>query len=162
MKENESYKKNRNLPPKSVLLEKAFDNTQVAIAVTDLNQKIELINPEFTRMFGYSEEEAIGKDIVDLIIPEAEINKVVKVKDKLDAGERIEYESVRRTSDGRMIPVFARISPIVVDGVKVGGSSFYTDISKRKRAQEELLKAHEELEEKVRQRTRELSESEKR
>ena len=161
MKENGSYKKNRKLPPKSVLLEKAFDNTQVAIAVTDLNQKIELINPEFTRMFGYSEEYAIGKDIVDLIIPETEINKVIKVKDKLDAGEKIEYESVRRTSDGRMIPVFARISPIVVDGVKVGGSSFYTDISKRKRAQEELLKAHEKLEEKVKQRTRELSESEK-
>ena len=78
------------------------------------------------------------------------------MNERLDKGERIEFETVRRTKDGRMIDVLCRVSPISTNGKRVGGFAFYSDISDRKRAQEALQKAHDELEMRVELRTREL------
>jgi len=74
----------------------------------------------------------------------------------LEKGERVEFETVRRRKDGRLIPVECRVSPIIIDGEWVGGFGFFSDISKRKRAQEELKKAHDELEMRVEMRTKGL------
>jgi len=45
-----------------------------AIVVADANEKIVLWNPAATRIFGYSEAEALGKTL-DLIIPERQRQK---------------------------------------------------------------------------------------
>ena len=139
----------------SGLFREVFDNALIAIVIADNDTIIKSVNPEFTKVFGYSADEAMGKRIAELIIPETERKQVSDVKSRIEAGEKVEYESIRRTKEGRIIPVLVRVSPIIVDGVKVGGFSFYTDITERRRTQEELDK-------KVKQRTRELSESEKR
>jgi two-component system cell cycle sensor histidine kinase/response regulator CckA len=142
------------------LLEQILENAQVGIVIADRDIIIERINPEFTRIFGYTEEEAIGKYIPDLIVPEISFDQSEEANSRLEKGEQIEYETMRRTKDGRIIPVLCRASPIMIDGKKLGGFSFYTDISKRKKAQDELKKAHDELEKRVEDRTRELRESE--
>ena len=60
--------KKTKLPPKNILLETMFDKAQVAILITDADSIIEYVNPEFTIIFGYSEEEALGKSGIDLIM----------------------------------------------------------------------------------------------
>ena len=45
-----------------------------AIIVADANEKIVLWNPAATRIFGYSEEEALGNTL-DLIVPERQRQK---------------------------------------------------------------------------------------
>jgi PAS domain S-box-containing protein len=40
-----------------------------AVVVSDVNEKITLWNPAATRIFGYTEQEALGKTL-DLIVPE--------------------------------------------------------------------------------------------
>ncbi len=161
MTKKQAVRKTGKLPPREVILEKVFDNAQAAIAVADLDQKIRYINPEFTRIFGFSENDAIGENIADLIIPEGETDEIFDLKKRLDAGERVEYETVRRVKGGKSIFVLLRISPIIVDGVNVGGASFYTDISRRKKAEEKVRQARDELEMRVEQRTRELIEAKK-
>ncbi|MDX9880458.1 MAG: PAS domain S-box protein [Prolixibacteraceae bacterium] len=42
------------------LLNKSIEQTPISIVVTDAKGKIEYINPEFSKITGYSEEEAIG------------------------------------------------------------------------------------------------------
>ena len=160
MKKIKTNQEEREFPDVKEFMGHVFENALMAIVIADNETIIKGVNPEFTKVFGYSAKEAIGKNIAELLIPEVEINRALTAKSRMEAGERVEYESIRRTKDGRIVPVLIRVSPIVVDGVKVGGFSFYTDISDRKIAQESLLKAREELEEKVKQRTRELSESE--
>ncbi len=150
-------------PSKPELLETIFQTAQEAVVVT-MNRMVKYVNPEFTTMFGYTEDEALNKNIDDLIRPviskgQAESDQMAI---KLAVGERMEYESVRRTKDGRLIHVLVRLSPIFFNDEFVGGYSLYTDISKRKRAQDELKKAYDELELRVEQRTKELTESEKR
>ena len=138
------------------MLEQVLDNAQVAIVINDRNRKIERINPEFTRIFGYAEEEAIGEYLHNLIVPEGFLNEPGEVDKKLEKGERTELETIRRRKDGRLIHVLCRVSPIIINGKRAGGFAFYSDISEQKSAQDELQKAHDELEMRVKMRTREL------
>ncbi|NLA75403.1 MAG: PAS domain S-box protein, partial [Deltaproteobacteria bacterium] len=150
-------------PDKPELLDTIFNTAQEAIVVTQ-NRIVKYVNPEFTSMFGFTEEEAVGQIINDLIHPESidGRNESAEVSSRLAKGERMEYETLRITKDKRLIPALVRLSPIFAGSELVGGFSLYTDISKRKKAQDELKKAYDELENRVEQRTKELKKSEKR
>jgi two-component system sensor histidine kinase UhpB len=76
-------------------------------------------------------------------------------------GERIDhFETVRRTKDGRQIPISLTVSPLTdAQGNITGASKVARDISERRLAEMALRRAHEELEERVRERTAELSSS---
>ena len=150
------------LPEKGELLESIFNEALVAICVTDRNGIIRQINPEFTRLFGYSEEEAIGEIIKDLIQIKGIDDYPNLLDNKIISSEGFDYETIRCTKDGKSINVSCRISPILINNLPLAGVAFYTDITKRKRAEEKLSKSHEELELIVEQRTKELKKSEKR
>jgi two-component system sensor histidine kinase/response regulator len=145
-----------SLPKEAEFLEQVLNNAQVAIVITDNDYKIEYVNPEFTGIFGYTAEEAIGKYTYDLIIPEEFGIELEHLSERLEKWERSEYETIRCTKDGRRIHVIIRVSPIIIDDKRVGAFAFFSDISEEKRAQEELQKAHDELEMRVEMRTQEF------
>ncbi|MBN1907574.1 MAG: PAS domain S-box protein [Deltaproteobacteria bacterium] len=147
------------LPVKNILFETMFEVAQIGIVITDTNPDIQYINPEFTKIFGYTKEEALGKSVADLIIKDASDSKIVSPE--MISGESVEYETVRWHKNGKKIDVFCRVSPIIINNLIVGGFTFYSDITKRKEAQESLQKANQELEERVEQRARALLKSEK-
>ncbi len=149
------------LPVKNILFETMFEEAQIGIVITDTNPDIQYINPEFTRIFGYTKDEAIGKSVSELIIRGVDDLSSNLVTPELQRGESVEYETVRWHKDGRKIDVLCRVSPIIYNNLIVGGFTFYSDISKRKEAQELLKKANQELEERVEQRARALLKSEK-
>jgi PAS domain S-box-containing protein len=60
-----------NIP---VDLSKLVESIGDAIVVADANEKIVLWNPAATRIFGYSEQEALGRTL-DLIVPERQRQK---------------------------------------------------------------------------------------
>ena len=153
--------KHIKLPKETELMEQVLDNAQVAIVITDNDHKVEYVNPEFTRIFGYPREAAIEKYTYDLVVPEDRRVELEQLTEQLDRLERSEYETIRCSKDGRRIDVLCRLSPIIQGGKRVGGFAFYSDISERKRSQEEMQKAHDELEMRVKSRTRELREANK-
>ncbi|MBN2420043.1 MAG: PAS domain S-box protein [Deltaproteobacteria bacterium] len=157
---NKSIVTAHEFPDLSALLTEVFDNALVAIIIADMVPVIKYVNHEFTRLFGYTREDAIGKRISELISVDVNSVKLKDVKKEIDSGKRVEYETVRRTKGGRIIPVYARIAPIIINGIKVGGYSFYNDISKIKEAQDALQKANQELETRFEERTKALKESE--
>jgi two-component system cell cycle sensor histidine kinase/response regulator CckA len=155
--ENNNLNSPEVIPPRNIeMLEQVLNNAQVGIIITDNDHKIEYVNPEFTRIFGYTEVDAVGSYIYDLITPEEFHIELEQLSDRLEKREPSEFETIRCTKDGQRIHVLVRVSPIIIDNKRVGGFGFYSDISKRKRAQEELQKAHEELEMRVEKRTQEL------
>jgi PAS domain S-box-containing protein len=105
----------------------------------DLNGNITSWNAAAKRMFGYSEEEMIGKSILILIPPELHAEENV-VLSRLRAGERIEhYETQRVRKDGERIEVSLTISPIRNSrGVVIGASKIARDITQQKRTEEVL------------------------
>jgi PAS domain S-box-containing protein len=90
-------------------------------------------------MYGYTEEEAVGKPITILVPPELpdEENKILET---LKAGGRIEhFETVRVTKTGERINVSLSVSPLKdSSGRIVGVSGIARDISDLKRHEEKL------------------------
>jgi PAS domain S-box-containing protein len=134
------------------------DCSDDAILSKTLDGTITSWNRGAERIFGYTAAEAVGQHIT-LIIPEegrAEENEVLA---RLRRGQRVDhFETVRCARDGRLVPVSMTVSP-VSDGLgrMIGASNVARDITERKLAEHERRRRHDELEERVRERTGELS-----
>lgn len=134
-----------------------------AILTIDPQSRVTLWNPAAEKLFGYTAAEAIGRDVAALIIPR-------EYRDR-------HYEGMRRlltTGDGPLVDSNVQISAQRADGSvfpielslfqsETGESPRFTaivrDITDRKRRDEALKRAHDELESRVRERTAELAKS---
>src|SRR5688500_16508793 len=134
------------------------DSSYDAIVSKTLDGVITSWNRSAERLFGYTAAEAIGRSIF-LIIPEDRKAEEENVLARLRRGERVEhFETVRKTKDGRLIPISLTVSPVRdSSGRVIGASKVARDISERILAEEALRRAHDELDERVRERTAELS-----
>ncbi len=117
-----------------------------AIISKDLNGVIQTWNVGAEMIFGYTAEEAIGKNISLLVPPDHE-DEVPDILRRLSQGEHIEnFETVRMRKDGTIIPVSLNFSAIRdANGKVIGASKIAHDITARKRAEEELRQSNEEL-----------------
>jgi PAS domain S-box-containing protein len=142
----------------SARLAAIVDSSDDAIVSKTLDGVITSWNRGAERMFGYTAAEAIGQHIF-LIIPDDRRDEEEGVLARLRQGGRVDhFETVRRTKDGRQVPISLTVSPIRDDhGTIVGASKVARDITERRLAEETRRRAHEELEERVRERTAELS-----
>ena len=69
-------------------------------------------NPAAQRLFGYSEEEAVGQPITIIIPPELR-DEEQEILRRLRAGERIDHLETRRiTRNGQYVDVSLTISPV--------------------------------------------------
>ncbi len=118
------------------------ESSDDAIIGTDLNGIIVSWNEGAERMFGYSADEAIGRN-VSLIYPPGHVDDEMEIMNRLRKGERIEHkETVRANKSGKLVDVLVTISPIKDRfGRVVGASKIARDITERKRAEEQVQKA---------------------
>jgi PAS domain S-box-containing protein len=104
---------------------------------TDL--AVQTWNAGAQRLFGYSEAEAIGRSIVELIIPDACEAESATYTAAMSSRTAVLKETVRRHKDGRLFPVETNISPILDGTGNVTGLSIILrHISERRRAEENL------------------------
>ncbi len=141
---------------RGIIFENIFNNAQVGIVVTNTDGYITHINGEFTRIFGFTSEDAIGNKIEPLFIPEETHQKHEQMMQLLYQENRVEYETVRITKEGKKIPVMCRVSMIENNGKRIGGFAIYSDLAETRQYQEKLLESKNELEQRVIERTREL------
>jgi len=115
------------------------ESSEDAIISENLNAVITSWNSGAQHIFGYNEQEAIGKPITILIPPEL-LDEEQKIFGRLKAGERIgNYETVRVTKAGEKVPVSLTISPIKdARGTIVGFSKIARNITERKRTEQAL------------------------
>ena len=124
-----------------VYFEQLFGNSPESIAIIDQDDRVVRVNHCFTRMFGYSLEEANGRYINDLVVPEELREEGIAVSNAVLSNNVIEQETLRMRKDGRRLEVFVIGYPIVVLGKMVGGYVIYRDISERKEAERQLTYA---------------------
>jgi PAS domain S-box-containing protein len=89
-------------------------------------------NPAAERMFGYKEQEVIGRHI-SIIIPSERLDEEAYIIGQIVKGSLVEhFETVRRASDGSLVPISLTVSPIRDgSGVVIGASKIVRDISER-------------------------------
>ena len=116
-------------------LHQLFETTPEAIALLDTNNKIILINPEFTRLFGYTREESLGKRLKELIVPRDKQQEVDWMVSATAKGQKVTAESKRRHKDGSLVDVSVLATPIKGGGEHMANYVIFRDITEQKRAE---------------------------
>lgn len=127
----------RERAPKSRLMEDVLASIPEAVAI-EYGNHILYVNPEFTRMFGYSPEEASGGSLRDLIVPETRLNEQATLEMAVDEHGRTLVETVRATKPGELVDVSLHCAPLLVDGTRVGYVYTFRDIGERREAEGKL------------------------
>ena len=118
-----------------------IENTpNVAIEGYDLNGNIIYWNKAAERLFGWTQKEALGKTIDQLILDKEsaeEFHKILKNLDKLNKpSEPSEWKC--RNKNGNEITVYSTVFPIPSSGGKKEFICMDIDITQRKKAEEEI------------------------
>ena len=116
-------------------LEQLVEGIPEAIIIIESPHQITRINSEFTRMFGFTPEEAVGQRIDALIVPPEYRAETRWIGETLQKGQMIRLETKRRRKDGTLVDVCISGAPVIVDGTQVGVYVLYRDISEQKRAE---------------------------
>ncbi|HSJ55567.1 MAG TPA: PAS domain S-box protein, partial [Anaerolineae bacterium] len=131
----------RELEERRTYLERVLRAAPDAIVSLDPEHRIVEWNAGAERLFGYTRQEVIGRDLDDLINGRATTEQPRTFTALLLEGQDLlPVEVVRYRKDGTPVDVIAAGSPIVVDSELIGAVAIYTDISARKRA-ERLLRS---------------------
>lgn len=138
-----------------------LDVAAVIMIVLDKDGKVSLLNQKGSEILGYSEESLLGQDWFTCCLPERVRHEVRTTFQQLMAGqlEIVEYYEnliVTHSGEERLI---AWHNTLLTDdrGNVVGTLSSGTDITDRKRAEDALKQANDELERRVQERTAELT-----
>jgi len=122
-----------------VLLASIVESSDDAIISKTLDGIITSWNQGAERLFGYSEDEALGQPIT-LIMPRDRLDEETRIIESLRRGERIEhFETIRRRKDGSLVAISLTVSPLRdSSGKVVGASKVARDIGGRLRTERAL------------------------
>src|SRR6266850_232311 len=113
-------------------------SSPIALMVSGLDGCIQLANPAFERLFGYSQQEIIGKPARALIANGSLGNDVDN-----NISEVLEKQTVHRTAkrcskDGLLLDVEIQGVPLLSEGKVCGFLVLYQDITERRRTERQL------------------------
>jgi PAS domain S-box-containing protein len=136
---------NEELHRRKEQLDALFELSPDAVILTDDNFNVLRINKEFTRIFGYTAEEAVGKWLPDLIVPEELRAESLKYRASLTLGKTVELEAIRQRKGGVRFDV-----SVVAKGISLGFNQvafhlIYRDITARKNAERKLERSEANL-----------------
>ncbi len=120
-------------------LESLVSITPAAVVVIDTDEVVTEWNPAAAELFGYSAEEAVGREVDDLVFGSSKFDT--------DEGREITQEAMttgraqritrRRRRDGTLVDVELMLVPLSVDGSHVGFLCVYHDVTELQRARQE-------------------------
>jgi len=125
-----------------IKLSRAVEQSPLSIIITDTNGVIEYVNPKLIANTGYKQEELVGKNPRIFSSGEKQKNEYKELWDTISGGKEWQGEFHNKNKSGELFWEFASISPILDEGGNVTHFiAIKEDITERKHAQNELLKA---------------------
>lgn len=122
-------------------LEELFESTPLAIVILDNDDRISRVNREFTRIFGYEKDEAMGRYIDDLIVTPGMKQEAVSLTRQVNRGNEFDTETVRVSKTGGKINVQILGIPIRLDGIKLGHYGIYLDLREQHKTREAIIRS---------------------
>src|SRR3954463_1448505 len=114
-----------------------------AIVAKDLNGVIQSWNRGAEKVFGYTAEEAIGRNIT-ILIPKDRLDEETEVLSRIRAGLPVDhFETIRQRKDGELIDISLTVSPIRdLTGRIIGASKIARDVTAQRRLRDQLEQAN--------------------
>ncbi|MBN2085393.1 MAG: PAS domain S-box protein [Anaerolineales bacterium] len=120
-----------------------FDNSSAGVAIVGLDRRYRMVNPAYCEIFGYTQEEFLRTDFLDLTHPDDVERSRQLMQDVLDGkGRNIRFSKRYIHKDGHTI--WAEGSSTLVLGTDGKPSHILTnilDVTDRRRAEEALLES---------------------
>jgi PAS domain S-box-containing protein len=136
----------KSLRERVELFHSAFEHSTDAILITDVTGKIIDVNGAFTKIYGYSHEEAIGKTTALIQSKHSTPEFYQEMWDALTKFNQWKGEIINRRKDGTEIPVWLSIAPIFLPddsgngkATKIGYMGIEVDISDRKNLEQQII-----------------------
>jgi two-component system cell cycle sensor histidine kinase/response regulator CckA len=129
----ERAEREREVP--EAYLEGLFEMAPEAVVIVDSHHRVVRVNQEFSRMFGYSLDEARGRDLDRLIVPASNGEEASALNAELEHGRTVAIDTQRRTSSGSTVDVSILGTPVNIGGGRVAFYAIYRDITERKRSE---------------------------
>ena len=124
--------------------EALFVNSPVAVLTVDLEAKIVSWNPMAEQLFGYSQSEAMAKQLDDVVANHPEVrDEALDYTNQLMTAGRFQATTKRARKDGSLVDVEVLALPVIVGERKVGYIAIYVDISELKKAQNQAESANQ-------------------
>lgn len=130
---------------RSLLLQaQLLDQVQAAVIATDTDGGVIHWNKHAERLYGWTREEALGRNVLDLTVGPDEAGVAEEIMARLRSGLSWEGEFTTRRKDGSRFPAYVS-DALVYDeaGRPAGVVGVSVDLTSRKEAEEELRESEE-------------------
>lgn len=141
----ERHRSERELHRQRAYFARLFDGAPEAIVLLDENDRVQRINEEFSRLFGYTRGEALGRPIEELVVPPDRRWEAQALSRRAARGERVGIETVRRRRDGSLVPVTILAVPVEFEDGTIHIYGIYRDATAQKLAERALAESEAQL-----------------
>jgi PAS domain S-box-containing protein len=117
-------------------------NNPVATVNLDINFNVVSCNPAFEKLFGYTESDAVGRNLDELVTTPETRAEALQYSQQGVAGQMTTGTGRRRRQDGTLVDVELYTIPVIVAGEQVGIIAMYHDITELLRARREAQAAN--------------------
>lgn len=104
-------------------------NSPFAIATLNLDGRVVAANPAFESLFGYTEAEALGQDLNEMIAPFDLQPEMRQLTEQVKGGESVHLVTSRQNKEGSPLDVEVFGLPVVLWGKQIGMLALYHDIA---------------------------------
>lgn len=116
-------------------LEHLVDSIPEAIVLIDRDGKISNINKEFTSLFGYTREEALGKNVDELITPDNLKQETGDLDELVREAGRMMKNTLRHDKSGNLINVSLTAANLTINNETVASMGIYRNITQERKGQ---------------------------
>jgi PAS domain S-box-containing protein len=132
---------NENLGRQRHQLDGLFELSPDAVILTDENFQVLRVNKEFTRLYGYTPEESVGRWLPDLIVPEELRADALANRFLLASGAKVNVETVRQRKDGLRLDISVKAARLSLGREQSAFYMIYRDITQQKEADRRLRRS---------------------
>lgn len=128
------------------------DNNADAVVITNSKREIIFWNEAASQLYGYTEEEVLGRNIGLLVPPEMQDEWInvfePQIASLFRSGQPHRFEAIRVRKDGSRVTAGVTLSPVLGrDGEIIAISGVAKDLTQTKRAEENLLASEQRYQE---------------
>ena len=127
------------------LFSQLFLNSPMAIVMLNNRGTVVRVNHGFEEMFGFLQEELMGKELNQFIVPQGLESEGNDLDTLISSYKVIRIETTRIRKGGKALSVIIYGVPVHLDETTIGIFGVYVDITERKKVEEELKIRNTEL-----------------
>jgi len=133
----------KRVEERTAYLNALIENTPLGIVAIGTDDCVQMCNPAFEHLFGYSLNEIVGQRLSGLLSSAEILSEVTSNQERLRQSKPAHMVTRRKRRDGTMVDVEAFAVPLRAAGTYTGAVLIYQDITERKQVEDALLLAKE-------------------